>query len=62
MSRNDFTLYDMTTEVGSRNELAGGCSCKCAVYYNRHIWGAPRDLQHPWKRTCIPNHSWFWLV
>lgn len=31
MSHHDFMLYSMITEVGSHNELAGGCSASVHV-------------------------------
>lgn len=31
-------------------------------YHSRHIWGAPRALQHPQGRICIPTWALFWLV
>lgn len=43
-------------------ESAGPCACKGAFYCTRHIWGAPRALQHPRGRICIPSQGLFWLV
>lgn len=54
--------WRVNTEVGSSTESAGPCSCKGAFYYTRHIWGAPRALQHPQRRIYILSQGLFWLV